>query len=461
MSRKELVNQATVTGQIDIREFAQFAVESGMFPDLQGLGTAVLKIQAGAELGLGPMASLAGVWISREGTPNFHANMMAAIINSSETHRYEVMELSDRKCTLNLYRNETLITPEGCSFSIADAQRAGLMGKDSRYNPWAKYPRNMLFARCISNLAKWYCPELFSGITPYVPEELGTTVNKDGNPVRDDPRTGNLENGKDEDERQQPFPRHSDPEQGRKKWRKAVENRPMTKAQANLIRKLSRSAVFSQEEKEKAEAFAGNPDAKSQAASQFIDSLKAHIEERKNVTCVQCNTSAPTYDKNELITAGWHVSNAAGAGRIWQCPGCREAYLRSLPLPDESPSELLEKAEAIRQTARRAEGQTYSDEMAEAAKLEQAADLKHELALIEMRNASSDEGSITDEQSQTIRRSLSYFNFEQGSDQEEDFILFVEEYTGKSRETEAFALELIPNFSEIIAAWEERNAQAA
>ena len=40
----------------------------------------------------------------------------------------------------------------------------------------------MLFARCISNGIKWFCPDVFSG-SVYTPEELGATVNEEGDVI--------------------------------------------------------------------------------------------------------------------------------------------------------------------------------------------------------------------------------------------------------------------------------------
>jgi hypothetical protein len=45
-----------------------------------------------------------------------------------------------------------------------------------------KFARNMLFARCISNGIKWFCPDVFSG-SVYTPEELGATVNEEGDVI--------------------------------------------------------------------------------------------------------------------------------------------------------------------------------------------------------------------------------------------------------------------------------------
>ncbi len=72
----------------------------------------------------------------------------------------------------------------------------------------------------------------------------------------------------------------------------------------------------------------------------------------------------------------------------------------------------------------------------------------------------TEEAAITEEQAETIRGNLDYYDFGQGSEQEESFILFAEEFTGKSRETEAFAFALIPSFSAIHTAWTEQAVAA-
>jgi hypothetical protein len=58
-----------------------------------------------------------------------------------------------------------------------DAGLAGLAGKDN----WKKYPKNMLFARAISNGQKWFVPDAFNGATVYTPDELGASEDADGN----------------------------------------------------------------------------------------------------------------------------------------------------------------------------------------------------------------------------------------------------------------------------------------
>jgi hypothetical protein len=62
---------------------------------------------------------------------------------------------------------------------MKDAAAAGLTNKDN----WKKYPRNMLFARAISNGQKWYAPDVYNGVTVYTPDEMGAVVDEEGNAV--------------------------------------------------------------------------------------------------------------------------------------------------------------------------------------------------------------------------------------------------------------------------------------
>ena len=42
-----------------------------------------------------------------------------------------------------------------------------------------KFARNMLYARCLTNGARWYCPDVYAGGI-YTPEEMGAIVDGDG-----------------------------------------------------------------------------------------------------------------------------------------------------------------------------------------------------------------------------------------------------------------------------------------
>ena len=159
---------------------AKAFVESGFFTDAKSQAQAIVKILAGQELGFGPMASMTGVYIVK-GKVSLSANLMAAALKRSGRYNYRVKTLTDNECVIEFYeRSDDGWEPVGQSaFSIEDAKKAGLTSNHT----WKQYPRNMLFARALSNGVRWYCPDIFGGPL-YTPEELGAPVNAEGEPVQ-------------------------------------------------------------------------------------------------------------------------------------------------------------------------------------------------------------------------------------------------------------------------------------
>jgi hypothetical protein len=156
----------------DTEKAAKAMLASGYFKDVQSASQAIVKILAGRELGFGAFASMTGVNII-QGKPTIGANLMAAAIKGTGKYNYRVVEMTDIACELEFYEAGK---PVGKSrFTMDDAQKAGLNGKDN----WKRYPRNMLFARAISNGQRWYCPDACNGVTVYTPDEMGATVDED------------------------------------------------------------------------------------------------------------------------------------------------------------------------------------------------------------------------------------------------------------------------------------------
>jgi hypothetical protein len=52
------------------------------------------------------------------------------------------------------------------AFSIEDARKANLV-KDHPKSSWRAYPKNMVWARAMSNGVRWFCPEVTGGIPVY------------------------------------------------------------------------------------------------------------------------------------------------------------------------------------------------------------------------------------------------------------------------------------------------------
>lgn len=158
----------------DAAKAAQAMSASGFFSDTRSAQQAIVKIMAGMELGFGPFASMTGVAII-QGKPAIGANLQAAAIKRTGKYNYRVVEMSDTVVELMFLEAGKEIGKS--RFTMQDAQAAGLNGKDN----WKKFPRNMLFARAISNGVRWYAPDIFNGATVYTPDELGASEDADGN----------------------------------------------------------------------------------------------------------------------------------------------------------------------------------------------------------------------------------------------------------------------------------------
>ncbi len=144
---------------------AKALAASGMFKDVKQAEQAFGKMVVGRDLGLTPAQSMTGLYIV-EGKPQVAAPLLGHFIRSTPGYDYEVTEISDEACTI-VFRVEGKKDKES-RFTKEDAEKAKLTGKDV----WQKYPRNMLFARAMSNGAKWFVPETMGGLPVYVEGEI-------------------------------------------------------------------------------------------------------------------------------------------------------------------------------------------------------------------------------------------------------------------------------------------------
>ncbi len=159
-----------------LSEIGGIFAKSGYFKDVRDAAQAVVKIMYGKELGFSPVISMMGIHII-EGKPALSSNLMAGMVKRSGKYDYRVVKLTDTECNLMFLQGGQEVGPS--NFSIADATKAGVVRAGGS---WTKYPRNMLFARALSNGLKLYCPDL-SMCPIYNPEELGAEVSEEGNVV--------------------------------------------------------------------------------------------------------------------------------------------------------------------------------------------------------------------------------------------------------------------------------------
>lgn len=148
-------------------KLAQVLSASGMFKAFRGPESTFVAILAGHDMGLTPLTALRGIHVI-EGKPTISADLMASIILASGKAKFFRCVLAESNAQKATYETHRDGDPEPVRhvFTMDDAKAAELAGKGM----WKKYPRNMLRARCISELARMVYPDLLAGV--YTAEEL-------------------------------------------------------------------------------------------------------------------------------------------------------------------------------------------------------------------------------------------------------------------------------------------------
>ena len=156
--------------------------KSGMFADIKSAQQAVVKIMAGAEMGISPFAAMSGIHII-QGKPTIGAGLMAARVKGFGKYDYRVLEHTDKVCSIEFGEK----VPGGLkslgtsTFTIEDAKKAGTKNID-------RFPKNMLFARAMSNGVKWYTPDIYESPV-YVPEEMESVIEETTAEVVETPKS--------------------------------------------------------------------------------------------------------------------------------------------------------------------------------------------------------------------------------------------------------------------------------
>ena len=153
----------------DIVQVGTLLHQSGNFKNSTSPAAAVARVLAGIELGLGPFQSMTNLLVI-DGKVTLSASLIASMVKGSSKYDYIVDEHDETRCKITFMEEGN---PIGVSeFTMEDAKTAGIYRQGS---PWEKYPRNMVFARALTNGARWYCPDVFNGPI-YTPDELGAGV---------------------------------------------------------------------------------------------------------------------------------------------------------------------------------------------------------------------------------------------------------------------------------------------
>ena len=161
--------------QLDPMTVAKVFKESGMFPDIQSEAAACAKIIIGRGLGLTDFDAMSGLHIIK-GKAVLAANLMAAAIKRAGKYDYRA-NCTDTECSITFFgrdANNAWDQIGEAAFSLEDAKRAQLSGDN-----WRKYPKAMLFARCISAGYKQHCPDALGAAPVYVESHGETEITED------------------------------------------------------------------------------------------------------------------------------------------------------------------------------------------------------------------------------------------------------------------------------------------
>lgn len=137
-------------------------------------------IMTGLELGIGPMQALRSIHIVK-GKPVLDASLMLSLAIRAGV-RPQWLEQTAERAKLRLTRDG--YEPHVHEYSMEDAKRAGLAGKDNYKNS----PAAMLRARCVSGAMRAFCPDVL-GSAVYVDGEIGDAPER---PVVVDSDTGEV-----------------------------------------------------------------------------------------------------------------------------------------------------------------------------------------------------------------------------------------------------------------------------
>lgn len=184
---------AIVKSVDDLTRISKLLSQSGYFEDAKDMTQCAVKVMAGTEMGFGAFASMTGIHIIK-GKPTIGANLMASAIKRSGRYNYRVLQHDATICKIAFYEKwDGKIEEIGISeMTMTEAKAANLNmewdkieKKWKEKHNWKSFPKNMLFARAISNGVKWFCPDVFDGTVAYTPDEMGASEDADGNAIID------------------------------------------------------------------------------------------------------------------------------------------------------------------------------------------------------------------------------------------------------------------------------------
>lgn len=144
---------------VKIENQADLFMRSGLFSDVKKATEAMVKIQAGAELGFQPIQAMQGIDII-QGKVYVKPLLLATLVKRSGKYNYRQKHSDSQRCEIEFleFFNNQWESIGISTFTIEDAAKMNLSGRDN----WKKQPANMLFYRALSQGIKHFCPDVIS-----------------------------------------------------------------------------------------------------------------------------------------------------------------------------------------------------------------------------------------------------------------------------------------------------------
>lgn len=148
---------------------------SGIYRDVKQAEQAFAKMVIGRDLGLSIAQSMQGVQFV-QGQIQLHYSMLAMVIRA-RGFWWETIERSETRAAARFFGPNVVDEGEEVEFTMANADTANLTkpARSGEASMYTKYPRNMLWARMMSDAVRFVIPEATGGIPVYAPGEVPET----------------------------------------------------------------------------------------------------------------------------------------------------------------------------------------------------------------------------------------------------------------------------------------------
>ena len=157
-------NSLVPTTLSEAMQFSDVLSKSIMVPrEYQGKPANVLvAVQWGMELGLAPMQALQNIAVIN-GKPSIYGDALLAMVRADHRCRgvKEYLDGETAVCLITRSHNSGEVEEIERKFSVEDAKRAGLWGKQG---PWKQYPQRMLQMRARSLAIRDGFPDVIKGL---------------------------------------------------------------------------------------------------------------------------------------------------------------------------------------------------------------------------------------------------------------------------------------------------------